>query len=339
MSRLNGDSNPMSDNGFHTISAPLAIFYEHPSWYAALFDELDRRGMAYDRQLAFNHRFDPNERETPYALIFNRMSPSAFSRGHENAIPYTLQYLSYLKNIGANVVNGYDTYLYEFSKANQCHLLGSLGIRHPRSRVINHLSQAVEASEGLTFPIITKANIGGSGAGIQKFDTPEALRHASVEGTIEMGLDHVALIQEYLPPRGNKITRVEVLGGKFLYAIQVNLVSPDSFNLCPGSYCQRVQESSVCATGESGSLILGYTPPQEIIETIERIAAASHLDVGGIEYLINDRDGEIYYYDINAMSNFVANATHVVGFEPLPLLVDYLVERAGLNQETAAYTG
>lgn len=329
----------MPDNGFHTTSPPLAIFYEHPHWYTPLFDELDRRGVAYDRLLAYNHRFDPDERETPYALIFNRMSPSAYTRGHQNAIPYTLQYMAHLKNIGANVVNGYDAYLYEFSKANQCHLLGRLGIRHPRSRVINHSSQALEASEGLIFPIITKANIGGSGAGIQKFDTPEALRIASAEGTIEMGVDHMALIQEYLPPRGDRITRVEVLNGKFLYAIRVHLVSPDTFNLCPGSYCQRVQESSVSAVEDSESLIGGCTPPQEVIETIERIAAASHLDVGGIEYLINDRDGEIYYYDINAMSNFVAAATNVVGFEPLPLLADYLLERAGLGKKSAAPVG
>ncbi len=40
------------------------------------------------------------------------------------------------------------------------------------------------------------------------------------------------------------------------------------------------------------------------------------IDVGGVEYIIDDRDGQRYYYDINALSNFVADAPRVVGFDP-----------------------
>jgi hypothetical protein len=53
------------------------------------------------------------------------------------------------------------------------------------------------------------------------------------------------------------------------------------------------------------------------------------IDVGGIEYMIDDRDGRLVYYDINALSNFVADAVNVVGFDPFGRLVDYLVKRAG----------
>ena len=35
---------------------------------------------------------------------------------------------------------------------------------------------------------------------------------------------------------------------------------------------------------------------------------AAGIDVGGIEYMIDDRDGQRLYYDINALSNFVADA-------------------------------
>ena len=27
----------------------LGIYYEHPDWYRPLFDELDRRGVAYEK--------------------------------------------------------------------------------------------------------------------------------------------------------------------------------------------------------------------------------------------------------------------------------------------------
>ena len=46
--------------------------------------------------------------------------------------------------------------------------------------------------------------------------------------------------------------------------------------------------------------------------------------MGGIEYLINDRDGAIYFYDINALSNFVTDAVNIVGFDPTARFVDYL---------------
>jgi len=46
--------------------------------------------------------------------------------------------------------------------------------------------------------------------------------------------------------------------------------------------------------------------------------------VGGIEYAIDDRDGRLYYYDINALSNFVADAPRVVGFDPFARLADFL---------------
>jgi hypothetical protein len=80
----------------------------------------------------------------------------------------------------------------------------------------------------------------------------------------------------------------------------------------------------------------GYTPPAEIIAQVEAISRRSGLDIGGIEYLVDDRDGKHYFYDINALSNFVADAENVVGFDPFVRLVDYLVSLAGLVTEEVA---
>ncbi len=317
----------------------LAIYYEHPEWFKPLFAELDRRGVSYDRLLAYQHRFDPAAGNSPYALVVNRMSPSAFTRGHGQAVFHTLQYLHYLKRIGANVLNGYDAYVYEFSKANQLGLLHHLGLRYPQARVINHPSQALAAAEDLPFPVIIKPNIGGSGAGIRRFDGPDELEAAAMAGDINLGPDQTALVQVYLPPRGQSIVRVEVLGGEFLYAIRLLLESPDSFNLCPADYCRLPQaDGNGLADGVSGRgvPVEGYTPPAGVIETVKRIARAAHMDVGGVEYLVNDRDGEIYYYDINALSNFVADAPNVIGFDPFPRLVDHLETRAGIREQVIA---
>jgi hypothetical protein len=81
----------------------------------------------------------------------------------------------------------------------------------------------------------------------------------------------------------------------------------------------------------------GFTPPAEIIEQVERIAQFTELDVGGIEYLVDDRDGKHYFYDVNALSNFVADAPNVIGFDPWQNLVDYLEARiAAVSAEVSA---
>jgi hypothetical protein len=54
----------------------------------------------------------------------------------------------------------------------------------------------------------------------------------------------------------------------------------------------------------------------------------AQIEVGGIEYIIDDRDGKLYFYDINALSNFVADGPKVVGFDPFVSLVDFLEKEA-----------
>ncbi len=80
----------------------------------------------------------------------------------------------------------------------------------------------------------------------------------------------------------------------------------------------------------------GFTPPAHVIADAKRIMTAANIEVGGVEDLVNARDGQVFYYDINALSNFVANAPQVVGFDPLPRLVDYLLDRAGLTELVGA---
>jgi glutathione synthase/RimK-type ligase-like ATP-grasp enzyme len=192
----------------------LAIYYEHPDWFRPLFAELDRRGIPYVKLDATRHLYDPGEKQKSYAVVFNRMSPSAYLRGHGQGIFYTLQYLNHLRNLGSRVINGEKAFGIEISKARQLSLLDSLNLPYPKAFVINSPSLAVEASESLRFPIVVKANIGGSGAGIVRFDSRDALVSAVENGRIDLGIDQTALVQEFIPPRGGHITRVETLGGK-----------------------------------------------------------------------------------------------------------------------------
>ena len=312
----------------------LAIYHEHPDWFRPLFAELDRRGLPYQRIDAREPFFyDPAEPARPCAVLFNRMSPSAYLRGQGSAILYNLNYLAHLERLGVRVINGFKAFTYEVSKALQLTLLAELGLRAPRSRVIHRGSDAPAASEGMRFPVVVKANIGGSGAGIVRFDSKEDLQAAADAEFIELGLDDVALVQEYIPARDGHITRVETLGGKYLYAIDV-YPEAGSFDLCPADACQTRDgaalthnENSACTleAAKKGLRVEATAPAPEVLAACERIAQASGIDVGGVESMIDDRDGERVYYDVNALSNFVADAPRVVGFDPHARLVDYLV--------------
>ena len=312
---------------------PIAVYHEHPDWFRPLFTELERRGVPYARLDAAHHRYEPGGARPPYALVFNRMSPSAWRRGVGHGIFYTAQYLDQLERHGVRVVNGTRAFLTEISKARQLALLDSLGLAFPRARVIHEPRQAPAAARGLEFPIVVKPNIGGSGAGVRRFDTLEALQADVDDRTLDLGLDHTALVQEFLPARDARIVRVETLGGRFLYGIRV-YTSGESFDLCPADICRGLDgselERAACPVDapKTGLRVEGYTPPAEIIAEVERIVAAAGIDIGGIEYLIDERTGEHVYYDINALSNFVAESTRVVGFDAFARLVDYLVDEA-----------
>jgi hypothetical protein len=312
---------------------PIAVYHEHPDWFKPLFAELERRDVPYVRLNAAAHAFDPAERDLPFSLVFNRASPSAYLRGHRQTTFHTLHWLRHVERLGIPVVNGSSVYSLELSKASQLDLLDELGFPFPRAIAINDPSRAVAAASGLRYPVLVKANIGGSGAGIVRYENEAVLAGAVERGEVDLGVDGVALVQESAPLRNGHIVRVETLGGRYLYAIKV-YPAVGSFDLCPADACQTTNGVELvrgaCAVDapKTGLKVERYDPPAAIVEQVETISRRAALDVGGIEYLVDDRDGKHYFYDVNALSNFVADPVNVLGFDPWVKLVDYLVERA-----------
>jgi len=307
----------------------VGILYEHPDWFRPLFAELDRRGIPWTGLPAGEHWFDPSETAAPFSVLFNRMSPSAYLRGKGSDIHYTSQYLGHLERLGVRIINGSSAWGMEISKAAQLTLLEQIGLPYPRARVIHDPRHAAQAAEDLRFPVVVKPNVGGSGAGVTRFETAEGLAAAAAAGAVDLGIDGTALVQEFIPAQNGRIVRVEVLDGKFLYAIRI-YTPGDQFNLCPADVCQAADgarlERSACAVDapENDLRVEGYDPPAEIKAAVEAVTRAAGIELGGVEYMIDERDGQLYYYDVNALSNFVADAPRVVGFNPFERLVDWL---------------
>ncbi|MCP2936662.1 hypothetical protein NK983_28655, partial [Salmonella enterica subsp. enterica serovar Typhimurium] len=88
-------------------------------------------------------------------------------------------------------------------------LIAALGLDIPATRVVHRAADVVAAAEGLRFPIVVKANIGGSGAGIVRYDNMSELKVVAAESGFPTSVDSVLLVQEYVPARGGRITRIE----------------------------------------------------------------------------------------------------------------------------------
>jgi len=297
-------------------TAQLAVLYEHPQWFQPLFAALERREMPYTAIQLSGHRFDPASREVPAPLVLSRVAQSSFLREPEHPIFYAEALLDHWARCGARVLNGADVLAIDSSKARQLALISSLGYAIPETRVVHRVRDLAAAAEGFLYPLIVKANIGGSGAGIVRYSSRDELLASIEQGTVPQSVDGVLLVQDYVPCRGGSIMRLETLGGNFLYAIEVES-RDDNFDLCPADAC-------LARPGRAAIRMAAVTPPPQIVQAAERIASAAGLDVGGVEVLIDDRDGTPRFYDINAMSNFVADPLNVLGWDPHDRLIDFL---------------
>ena len=295
--------------------ADIALLYEHPEWCRPLFSALAARGIDYRAIPADGHVIDPADPTPPARLIFNRIAMSSFLREPDHPVFYAQAVLSQWAGAGARILNGAQAMAIDASKARQLALIASLGHAIPATRVVHRRADIVAAAEGLAFPLVVKANIGGSGAGIIRYDSADQLREMAADNMLPDSIDRVWLVQEYVPARGGVITRLETMAGRFLYAIDVD--GGGGFDLCPADAC-------LAAPGKQAVRIQAANPGAELIAAAERIAVAAGLDIGGIEVMIDDRDGTPRFYDINGFSNFVANPLDVLGWDPHERLVDWL---------------
>ena len=325
------------------LEAPIAILDEHPDWSARLTAELTRRGLPWEKIDHSNHAFDPRERRPAYSVIVNRTSPSSHTRGHAGVLFYAEALLALAESLGIPVINPVSAYRFEKSKALQLGLFERLGVRYPRAVVVNHRDQILKATDSVAFPLVVKPNVGGSGAGIVRFTSRDDLIERL--DTLDLGPDGTALVQEYIESEEGAIVRIEVLDGRYLYAIRIVRQADAGFNLCPADICQTPSPAAPSADlgacpveARPGLSVSRVDAPAEAIETVIRLTRAASIDVGGVEYLVGKADGRIYYYDVNATSNFVADAATVLGFDPTARFADYIVDvarRAGARQVAA----
>src|SRR5207248_5586016 len=121
------------------------------------------------------------------------------------------------------------------------------------------------------------------------------------------------------------ITRVEFVGGKYLYAVRVDTTL--GFELCPADVCQvddafcPVGEAPQAATGPRFRIIADFSHP--IVERYRRFIAEHGIGIAGIEFITDDA-GEIYTYDVNTNTNYNSEAEAKAGIYGMRAIAAYL---------------
>jgi hypothetical protein len=241
----------------------------------------------------------------PEGVFYNRMSASSHTRDHRYAAEYTGAVLAWLERHRRIVVNDSRALRLEVSKVAQYEALAAYAVRTPDTLAVVGREDIVSAAEKLGFPLILKHNRGGKGLGVRLFLSRAALEEHLASPEFEAPVDGITLVQRYIQAPEPFITRLEFVGGRFLYAVRVD--TSQGFELCPADACQvdaTAIGSAACpavAPSEKFRVVDGYENP--LIPTYEKFLAANGIGIAGIEVIV-DAEGRTFTYDVNTNTNY-----------------------------------
>jgi hypothetical protein len=317
----------------------IHVIHENAAWLEPLAKALDAEHLPWRDWFLDRGVFDLSM-PPPEGVFYNRMSASSHTRDHRYAAELTASVLAWLAGHGRRIVNGPRALDLEISKARQYAALEAAGIRTPKTVLVAGKDLLVDAAhqQFAGNPLILKPNRGGKGLGVRLFHTAEALAQYIGSADYEMPVDGLHLLQQYIRPPVPLITRAEFIGGRFLYAVEVD--TSEGFELCPADQC--AVGDAFCPAGPEAA----EAPRAKfaIIDDIdaglkrryEAFLAQNGIEVAGIEF-IRDAAGAIYTYDVNTNTNYNPEAEARAGRSAMTALARFLgAELAGVSRRRDA---
>lgn len=291
----------------------IYVIHENDAWVEPLRAAFAERSLPHEEWFLSEGVFDFNA-PPPQGVFYNRMSASSHTRGHRYAPELTAGVLAWLQSHGRRVINNGRALQLELSKLDQYATLARYGIRTPRTVAAVGRQHVVEAARSFDGPFITKHNRAGKGLGVRLFESVDALQAYVEGGAFEDSVDGITLVQQYIKAPEPYITRVEFVGGEFMYAVRVD--TSLGFELCPADVCQvgdafcPVGETAPVAAAPRFRIVEGFSHP--VIERYRRFIADNGIGIAGIEFIADTR-GEIYTYDVNTNTNYNPDAEAAAG--------------------------
>jgi hypothetical protein len=306
----------------------IHVIHENESWVVPLRAAFDELKLPYEEWHLDQGLIDLSA-APPEGVFYNRMSASSHTRGHRYAPELTAATLAWLESHGRRVVNDSRALRLEISKVAQYSALRDYGIRTPRTIAADGKANIIDAAQRMKGSFITKHNRAGKGLGVRLFNDVRALQEHIHGDEFEDSVDGITLIQEYIRAPEPYITRVEFVGGEFLYAVRVD--TSLGFELCPADVC--LVGDAFCPVGEQPKpvaprfrIVKDFRNP--IIEKYQRFIGDHGIGIAGIE-LIENAEGEIFTYDVNTNTNYNSDAEAEAGIYGMKAIARYLGDELG----------
>ena len=318
------------------------VLHENPEWYPPLAAAFDAAGVEHEQWLLGDGPLDLDE-APPAGVFWSRVSASAHTRDHPLAKEQARGLLSWLHAHQRRVVNGRAVLELEVSKVDQLTALRAAGLDVPRTIAVAGQAELAAAARKLPVPFISKHNQGGKGLGVRKFDSHDDFDAYLASAEFEPSVDGITLLQEYLRAAQPRITRVEVVGGEFIYALTADTAA-GGFQLCPADAC-AVDSGAGVASGAGGTglfaLRSGFDHP--VIGAYLDFARQRGIEIAGFEF-IETTDGRLVTYDINTTTNYNAGVEAAAPRPALPAVAQFLGrvlagEQAGAGSPGAETAG
>jgi hypothetical protein len=297
----------------------LYVIHENPDWYAPLAAAFDRAAVPHEQWLLGEAVLELDA-EPPAGVFWSRMSASSHTRNHPFAKDQTRGVLAWLEASGRRVVNGRRVLDLEMSKVEQLAALRAAGFDVPRTVAVAGRAELAAAGRKLPVPFIIKPNQGGKGLGVRAFASHAEFDDYLAGPGYEQPADGITLLQEYLVAAEPRITRVEIVGSEFIYAITAD-TARGGFELCPADACAIGPDGALAAEPSLFGLRAGFDHP--IVGRYLDFAAAHGIGIAGFEF-IETADGRLVTYDINTTTNYNAEIEAAAPRPALPAVAAYL---------------
>jgi hypothetical protein len=309
---------PGGTNTEGCAAVKVHVLHENPDWFAPLGAALDAAGVPHEQWLLGDGLLDLDD-PPPLGVFWSRMSASSHTRQHPYAKDHARGVLGWLESHGRRVVNGRRALELEVSKVAQLTALRAAGFDVPRTLAVAGAADLPAAAEKLPVPFISKHNQGGKGEGVRLFASHSEFDAYLESPEYQAPVDGITLLQEYLLASQPFITRVEIVGGEFVYAITAD-TARGGFELCPADACAV---DAAPAAAPEGLFALRQEFDHPIIGRYLDFARRHGVEIAGFEF-IETANGRMVTYDVNTTTNYNAEVEAAAPRPALPEVSAFL---------------